>query len=269
MKRQILILTVLLIILYSCGNKENEYFHTEYKIVNEKIYFNISKIQERYFLNPEMAEPYFKTASFLNASFDSIFHSIDNEDTKEIHNRLTDLYSDIERSSYFSSEYIHEIIIPNRFNKWINNNDDNSFIANRKILKLDLLNLKNELTSYLYYSIEADYYKFNKLSVVVLDSSDNIKVGDTYQAKIVLAVEDTTMYPSIIFANISQPDSVFNSIRADSKSTFYMDVIDGKGVYRKKIHRRGKHGFKGVVQIPNAYGELERFKFSKEFTVKN
>ncbi|WP_346854954.1 hypothetical protein [uncultured Draconibacterium sp.] len=260
MKKHILILIIGLTIFYSCGNKENQYFQNESEIVNEKILYNLSKIQEKYLLNPGMAKPYFEVASFLDTTFDTLLHFVDQGNLKAINDGLINLDESIKSISYFNSEYINEIIIPNQFKTF-------KSLDNKKITRLDLLNLENELVSYLFNRIEADYYKFNKLSVVVVDSSDNIKVGDIYQANIILAAEDTTIYPSIIVTDFSQPDSLLNAIRPDNKRTFYVDAIDGKGIYREKINKLGKHGFKGVVQIPNSNGELERFKFYKEFIV--
>ena len=238
MKRQILILTIGLIIFYSCGNKENQYFQNEYKVVNEKTMYNLSKIQEKYLLNPGMAQPYFEIASFLQATFDSLQHFVDQGKIKAINDALINLNESLETISYFDSEYINEIIIPYRLNKLIEKNTDSNSIKNKEILGLDFLNLEHDLISYLFHKIENDYYKFNKLSVVVVESSDNLKVGDIYQANIILAAEDTTIYPSIIVADFSQPDSVLNSIRPDNERTFYVEVIDGKGVYKRKFIKR-------------------------------
>ncbi|WP_423130514.1 hypothetical protein [Gaoshiqia sp. Z1-71] len=128
--------------------------------------------------------------------------------------------------------------------------------------------LTNELTSYLYNSIEADYYKFNKLQAMVVDSSENVKVGETYHANIFLAAFDTTRYPAIMVTDYSQPDSILLLDRPDNKRIFYIDAIDGKGDYKMKVHKLGKHGFKGVIQFPNSKGEIEKFMFYKEFTVR-
>ena len=181
---------------------------------------------------------------------------------------LKKLYNTIKSDSYFDSEYIKEIIIPNRFKKWAGNVDNSSYWENKDILKLDLLNLENELTSYLYNSIEADYYKFNKLKAIVVDSSENIKVGETYHANIFLAAEDTTVYPTIMVTDLSQPDSILLLNKPDNERLFLIEAIDGKGIYKMEANVPGKHGFKGVVLTRNSNGEIERFMFSKEFIVR-
>ncbi len=266
MKRHTFII-IGLIFFYSCGRQENNYFLNESKVVNKKINYNLEKIQEKYMLNPGMVKPYFEIANYLKTNFDSILNFVDQGDKTKFQNRLDELYNTIKSAPYFDSQYIKEIVIPNRFKKWIDKAEISNYFENKGILKLDLLNLENELTNHLYNSIQADYYKFNKLEAMVVDSSDNVKVGDIYKAYIILAAEDTTIYPSIIVADYLQPDSVLNPIRPDNKKTFYINVIDGKGIYQKKIHKLGKQGFKGVIQIPNSNGELERYIFHKEFTV--
>ena len=268
MKKYILILTTGLIILYSCGNKEKEYFLNESEIVNEQILHNLSKIEENYMLNPAMAKPYFIIADYLKFSFDSILYFVDQENFNEVHNRFINLYSDLKPNTYFDSKYIQELVITNHFNKWIGSEKKYDFSENKEILKLDLLNLEDELTSYLYNSIEADYYKFNRLQAMVMDSSDNIKVGETYHANIFLAAEDTTVYPSIMVTDLSQPDSILFLNKPDNKRLFLIDAIDGKGIYKMKVNKPGKHGFKGVILIRNSNREIERFMFSKEFMVR-
>jgi hypothetical protein len=257
-----------LIILYSCGEQKTDYFLNKSKIVNEKINYNLEKIQEKYLINPEMAKPYFEVALSLKTSFDSILYFVDQKDEIKIQNRLKELHNSIKFDSYFDSKYITDIIIPNRLKKWTNNKKKPKYLENTDIFKLELLNLENELTSYLYNSIESDYYKFNKLSAIVVDSSDNIKVGETYHASIFLAAFDTTRYPSIMVTDFSQPDSLLFSYKPDNKRLFYVDAIDGKGTYKKKALKPGKHGFKGVIKIINSNGTLVNFRFYKEFSVR-
>jgi hypothetical protein len=257
-----------IIFLYSCGKQKTDYYLNESKVVNEKIIYNLKKIQGNYMLNPGMAKPYFEIAYYLKTSFDSILYFVDQGNKIKVQNGLKELYNSIKSNAYFDSEYIKEVIIPNRFDKSIDNIEKSNYFENKDMVKLDLLNIENELTNYLYNSIEADYYKFNKLSAIVVDSSANIKLGDTYHANIFLAAEDTTYYPSIMVADFSQPDSVLLLNKPDNKRIFYVDAINGKGNYKKKVDKLGKHGFKGVIQIRNSNGKLERFKFYKEFTVR-
>ena len=257
-----------LIVFSSCGKNKNDYFIQESKIVNEKVMYNLEMIEKNYMLNPGMAKPYFDRAEYLKTSFDSLLYFIDKENETKMENGIIDLYSFIKSDSYFKSKFIQEIIISNRFNKWIDIDKNSIFSDNEEILKLDLLNLENELTNYLYNRIEADYYKFNKLQAMVVDSCDNIKVGETYHANIFLAAEDTTFYPYIMVADYTQPDSILLLNKPDNERLFLLEAMDGKGIYKKKVSKPGKHGFKGVILIRNSSREIERFMFSKEFTVK-
>ncbi len=106
------------------------------------------------------------------------------------------------------------------------------------------------------------------LEATVVDSSDNIKVGEIYHASIFIAAFDTTLGNRIMVADNSQPDSILLLDKPDNRRLFNVDVIDGKGIYKRKINKAGKYGFKGVIHIPNSKGEIERFMFHKEFTVR-
>lgn len=103
---------------------------------------------------------------------------------------------------------------------------------------------------------------------MVVDSSDNLRVGETYHATIFLAAFDTTKYSAFLVADYSQPDSILLLDRSDNKRIFYIEAIDGKGDYKVKVNKIGKHGFKGVIQFPNSKGEIEKCMFYKEFNVR-
>lgn len=257
-----------LIFLCSCHRVKNDYFQNESRVVKAKIIYNLRQIDENYVLNPAMAKPYFIIADYLKSSFDSILTIVDKGNKAKYQSGMEKLYSTIMSDSYFDSEYIKEIVIPNRFKIWADNVNNSRYWENTDILKLDLLNLENELISYLYNSIEADYYKFNKLQAIVVDSSENVKVGETYHANIFLAAEDTTVYPTIMVTDLSQPDSILLLNKPDNERLFLINAVGGKGVYKMKANKPGKHGFKGVVLTRNSNGEIERFMFSKEFMVR-
>lgn len=266
MKKYILIFIVGLIFLYTCGNKEIEYFQNEAKVVNEKIMYNLSKIEKEFILNPTKAQSHFEFASYLKTSFDSILLCIDNRNFNEVHNRYIDLYSKL--GSQIDMYYMEEIVNPCYFNKWIGNEKKYDFSDNKEILKLDVLNLENELINYLYNSIEVGYFKFNKIGAMVVDSSDNIKVGETYHADIFLAAFDTTQYPLIMVSDFSQPDSILLRNQPDNEHLFEVDVINDKGVYRKKVTKPGTHGYKGVICYRAPNGKIIRLMFYKEFQVR-
>ncbi len=262
------ILIIGLIFLYSCGNNSHEYIQQETEIVNRKIDYNLFEIQEKMYLNPGMATPFYDISLYLKTNLDSLIQFVEEENTEKIETKLEELGSFINSSSYFDSQYIKAVLIPSRFSKLTDVLLVSKENKNKQIQRLGVLNLECELLSYLYNSMEADYYKFNKLQAIVVDSSDNIKVGETYHANIFLAAFDTTRYPAIMVADFSQPDSILLLDKPDNKRIFYIGVTDGKGDYKMKVNKTGKHGFKGVIQFPNSDGEIEKFLFSKEFTVR-
>jgi len=266
MKKYILIIGF--IVLYSCGSEIPEYFQKETEIVTRKIDYSMFEIQTKMDLNPGMATPFYDISVYLKSNLDSLIQFIEEEKTEKTQMKLAELSEVIDSYSYFDSNYIKGVLIPGRLKKLTDDLSAPNGQNDKQILKLDVLDLECELLSYLHNSMEADYYKFNKLQAVVLDSSDHIKVGETYHASIFLAAFDTTRCPAIMVADCSQPDSILQLDRPDNERIFYIGVIDGKGDYKVKVNKTGIHGFKGVIKFPNSDGEMEKFMFSKEFVVR-
>lgn len=62
----------------------------------------------------------------------------------------------------------------------------------------DILNIESDIVQYLYGSIDAESFKFNKLEALVIPESRYILKGESFKAHIMLAAVDTTAQPEII-----------------------------------------------------------------------
>lgn len=62
----------------------------------------------------------------------------------------------------------------------------------------DLLNAEADAVRYLFSSMDAESFKFNKLAALVIPESRYVLKGETFKARIMLAAVDTTQRPQII-----------------------------------------------------------------------
>lgn len=62
----------------------------------------------------------------------------------------------------------------------------------------DVLNIESDMLHYLYSSIDAESFKFNKLQALVIPDSRYVLKGENFKARILLAAMDTTQRPQII-----------------------------------------------------------------------
>lgn len=267
MKRYIYLL-ISIMILCSCQNRDTSTLSDETQFLIEKIDYNKTKIVDKMMLNPGSVSRYANVSNYLTNNFDSLLIYVEQCNYSNFKSGLHKLINLLDDNYYFDNEYIKKTILPYRFDRLINHIKENKFSKNQNLLKFELISLQNELMTFLLNSIESDYYRFNSLTPIVVDSSDNINIGDTYVSHIYVAAFDTTVCPSIMVADYSQPDNILQLDKADNKDLFNIEIINGHGVFKKKVYTSGKHGYKGVIQIRNGNGKIDKYMFEKEFNVK-
>ena len=62
----------------------------------------------------------------------------------------------------------------------------------------DILSTESDVVKYLFASMDAESFKFNKLEALVIPESRYVLRGETFKARIMLAAIDTTQKPQII-----------------------------------------------------------------------
>lgn len=62
----------------------------------------------------------------------------------------------------------------------------------------DILNVETDILQYLFASIDAESFKFNKLEALVIPESRYVLKGESFKAQIMLAAVDTTLQPEIL-----------------------------------------------------------------------
>ncbi len=66
------------------------------------------------------------------------------------------------------------------------------------MLQTDVLKTESDIVNYLYYSVDTEAFKFNKLDALVIPDSRYVLKGETFKAQIMLAAMDTTQQPQVI-----------------------------------------------------------------------
>ncbi|MGD9993352.1 MAG: hypothetical protein AB7S69_08630 [Salinivirgaceae bacterium] len=254
-------------IIISCSQKTRDYIDDETKIQQEKIYYCKNEIEKKYYINPEKITPFRIATINVSESVDSFLLLKDERKYELLSDKLIEFRNTIISAELFNSSYIKHIIIEKRLNRWISDDSKYSGSFESKNFILDLKKLESELIEFLLNSIEKDHYKFNALVPVIVDSSANIKVGETYISNIMLAAYDTTRSHIVMVADISQPDSVLYLDKADNEKLFNLESFGQYCIYRKKVHRKGLHGYKGVIKTIDAEGYEEKYFFEKTFNV--
>jgi hypothetical protein len=134
---------------------------------------------------------------------------------------------------------------------WINKNLSSPLSKDEIIaITIDIRQIEWEIIDHLYQEITINDFNFNVIEPIVLESSNTVKSGEVYEAKIYLAAFDTTRYPSITINNSDLP------------------VVNGYGIYRYKSHSKGKKTIKGNLIFPRNNWDLQTVTFEHSFNVK-
>lgn len=104
------------------------------------------------------------------------------------------------------------------------------------LMQASILTVESDVVHYLYASIDAESFKFNKLEALVIPDSRYILRGETFKAKILLAAVDTTQMPEILV----------NGRKVEYKGDF--------GVYSEAATTLGVRKLKGVINYVSPAG---------------
>lgn len=251
----------LIIGLSSCKSKidfcKNEIIILEQKL--ERIY---SDFQIRVLLRPDMYQDKYQQAIKLRDSIDLFIDRVTNNSSN---NAIIDIYY---CNYYFNNLLTNEDefqkeLISQRLSKW-KNNEINSYAAN--CFKLDLMNIEYELVEYLFNTVEKEYYKFNKLDILVIDSSWIKKVGGTYTAHVYVAAIDTYSCLNIVLGEYYYDN--YNLEIKENMDNCELLIKDGFGIVRKKLIKAGEDSITGIIRIYKPDGTICKYPFKRKFEIK-
>ncbi len=114
---------------------------------------------------------------------------------------------------------------------------------------IDVRNAEANVINYLYAQIDAGSFKFNKLGARVIANSNIVFQGESYEAEVFLAAEDTTQQPQI-----------FINGRA-------VEVSDGKARYQVNTSEAGVFKWSGLIKYKTPDGIFKDYPFEQEYQV--
>jgi gliding motility-associated protein GldM len=116
-------------------------------------------------------------------------------------------------------------------------------------IQIDVKNSEANIINYLYSQIDAGSFKFNRLGARVIANSNIVFQGESYEADVFLAAEDTTQQPEI-FINGRQAE-----------------VKDGKAVYKVSTSEPGVFKWNGLIKYKTPDGIFKDYKFEQTYQV--
>ena len=115
-------------------------------------------------------------------------------------------------------------------------------------LENDVRSAEGEALSSILHSIDADDFRMNKLSARLIPESDVVIQGGTYNARVILAAEDSTRHPLLILQGVPQPAAVNGTFSLPANST-------------------GTFPVEGSLKMNGRDGTSEQYNFSGSYTV--
>jgi hypothetical protein len=257
MKKLCLIIVFPFLICCSKSSKHNESYNPHLLRIDSLItvqYENLSQEFLRdYATNPAVTKTAYnksvqvhefvkETESVLLA--DSILTS----NNISINELLLSLYPEFDKLK-FDQSFFNPLKLK-YFQYWIDKKLKNPLSKNDALsIIIDLKMFDFEIMNHLYYNITNNDFNFNLLRPIVIEKSNNIKVGEVYEAKICLTAFDTTRQASIKINNIE------------------LENQNGYGIYRYQTSKPGKKTFKGVIRFPRNNWEFVELPFEQSFNV--
>lgn len=130
-------------------------------------------------------------------------------------------------------------------------------------MQTDVRNAESDVLKYLYSSVDASSFKFNKLEASVIPKSNYVLQGDTFYAEVFLAAFDSTKNPQVLLGeNIDTSD--YKTIKGKEID---VKVKDGKGFIRIPANSEGNYTWEGVINYQTPGGEINAYPFKTTYQV--
>lgn len=113
----------------------------------------------------------------------------------------------------------------------------------------DILSVESDMLHYLYSSIDAESFKFNKLQALVIPESKYVLKGESFKARILLAAMDTTQRPQIL---------------VNGREIGYQGDF---GYYVQPAVQSGNQRINGVIHFQTSSGSIMPYEFETNYVV--
>lgn len=237
------------IITIGCS-KENLNQVELYKVLNNRFLSVLEDIDEKRLLNPTKYSELYKDAKRIFEYTESITGNLldyNSPINSDIHTKLSHI-NKMQLQNLGEKKFEHCILLKNidKLNKLKRNKNMRLEVANNLLSDNCYL-----LTEMLNKDGDGDA-TFNSFYPIILENSNEVKLGDVYSSKIYLAGYDSTYKFSV-----KTMDN--DTLRVDYKCCAY---------YKFQTIRKGKHEYGGTIRLVNNKGFLVEIPFKKEFYVK-
>ncbi|MCE5206034.1 MAG: gliding motility protein GldM [Porphyromonadaceae bacterium] len=112
----------------------------------------------------------------------------------------------------------------------------------------DVRSAEGEALSSILNSVDAGDFRMNRLSARLIPESDVVIQGGTYNARVILAAEDSTHHPLLTLNGVLQPATVNSAFSLPANST-------------------GTFPLEGYLEMAGRSGTSEQYPFSGSYTV--
>lgn len=196
-----IVITVFCIFLISCSSQQEDKSLNELKkIFNNEIEVNLLNLDIRAAQNPSKASKQHRIAYSINENFKKVYSFF--SDGKPINDSVWTYlqeglkYYGIDR---INSDSLTRIRIET-INTMLTNNKNNN-----QGLECLIYELENKLLSKVYQDIDNNSYRFTDIKAIVVPEKIDLKLGETYHAKIYIAASDSTLGPIIKYKDYILP----------------------------------------------------------------
>ena len=123
-------------------------------------------------------------------------------------------------------------------------------IAMLSEFQVNIRNAETEVLNYLYTQIDASSFKFNKLTAIVIPTSNYVTLGSDYEAQVFISASDSTQKPVITVGGAQLP-------------------IDesGKGIFKARATKIGPVKWGGIIALKAPDGSTKSYDFTSEYAV--
>ncbi len=117
-------------------------------------------------------------------------------------------------------------------------------------MQVNVRNAETEVLNYLYSQIDASSFKFNKLTPIVIPTSNYVTLGSDYEARVFISATDTTQSPKI---------TVGDQLLALDET--------GKGIYKVRASAIGSKKWGGIIALKAPDGSIKSYPFDASYNV--
>lgn len=149
---------------------------------------------------------------------------------------------------------------------WENNNFYHTILAANVTMLNKMINevqnAEYDLVNFLYSSVDASSFKFDRIDAKVVPNSNFVFLGEDYEAEILVAAYDTKSNPEVLLV-----DGV-DRLTAQNMSAARR-ITGREGLVKLKIPAtsEGVKKYAGLIRVPDPSGQVKDYYFNHEFVV--